>query len=114
MYGMGFVSEHKGRPRTWFRGLFAAASCAALAIACTATLDFDKTKSGGDGGASPTPDGGKSEAGQSGDDADTSFCGSLESPVTFCDDFDGDALGSLWEPEEHNGAVSNDDIKSKS
>ena len=100
MYGMGFVTERMGRPRTWIRGLFAVASCGALAVACTSTLDFDKTKAGGDGGTSnpgnPSPDGGKSDAGPSGDDDDTSsFCGSLDSPVTFCDDFDGDPLGSL-------------------
>ena len=107
MYGMGFVSEQIGRPRTWIRGLFAVASCAAFAIACTSTLDFDKTKGGGDGGTSnPTPDGGKSDAGQSGDDDTTQgFCASLDTQPTFCDDFDGDPLGSLWEPEQNtNGS----------
>ena len=67
---MGFVSERIGRRRSWIRGALALATCCVATgavMACTSTLDFDKTKTGGDGGTTtPPPDAGKADTGGGG------------------------------------------------
>src|SRR5258706_2542093 len=87
-------------------------SCMVALWACRSPSDFNAvSQSPADGGQS-----GKDSSSPSGDDDDggspgTGFCAQHKA-LLFCDDFDGKALGDVWDGVEPgtNGSVTTDQV----